>query len=417
MEGEGAIPETVVLFIGCTFRADRTTVHDPSQGTTPYLASLAEQGTHFERMLSNSAWTRPGVGGAVTGVHPLVMGLDEGGRETLGRAISPEIVTLAERMKAAGYSTVGVTGNPNANPVFGFDQGFDVYQGTEKLYRDGQPHLPGTQLIDNLLETARDVDGPLYIQVVLVDAHSPWSMSTMDQLRAGNYWPSSHERDRYDASLRRLDDALAHLDARLAELGRSDRLLLVTGDHAEGLKTPRWASRGHGNTLYDAHVHIPWVVHGPGVAQGHTVGGLARSIDVVPTVGGLLGWEPDPALRGTDQSAAVRGETDVSGTHRVFTTSRIGPGDLRRITTDDWTFIKVRKVPLRRYKRGPEELYRSDDWHQKTDVHTDHPEITHAMALEADQTWYSLRDRRLVVEVDPSEADIGHLRALGYLDD
>lgn len=410
-----ARPETVVVFIGCTFRADRTTVHRPSQRTTPYLAALAERGTWFDHMLSNSAWTRPGVGGAVTGVHPLVMGLDEGGKETLGRAIPANVVTLAERMSDAGYTTLGVTGNPNANPVFGFAQGFDHYQGTDKLYREGQPHLPGPVLLDGLLERAAEVDGPLYLQVVLVDAHSPWELAPVEQLAQGHL-PSRHQRDRYDAALGRLDDALAYLDQGLAKLGRSDRLLMVTGDHAEGLKTPRWASVGHGTTLYDAQIHIPWVVHGPGIASGHRVEGLTQSIDVVPTMIELLELPEDDSLAGHSQAGALHGEP-TTATHRVFTTSRSGPGDIRRISTDDFTFVKVRKLPRKRYKRGPVELYAASDRTQKTDISAEQRALTDAFNLEADQTWYALRDRSMVVDVDPSANELEHLRALGYLDD
>jgi arylsulfatase A-like enzyme len=45
--------------------------------------------------------------------------------------------TAAEYFHEAGYYTIGITANPNTNPSRNFDQGYDFYIGTEKVWLKG----------------------------------------------------------------------------------------------------------------------------------------------------------------------------------------------------------------------------------------------------------------------------------------
>ncbi|MBW2256835.1 MAG: hypothetical protein JRI25_19885, partial [Deltaproteobacteria bacterium] len=42
----------VVLVIGCTIRADQTTLHTPGLDTTPFLAELASRGARFTDVIA-----------------------------------------------------------------------------------------------------------------------------------------------------------------------------------------------------------------------------------------------------------------------------------------------------------------------------------------------------------------------------
>jgi arylsulfatase A-like enzyme len=403
-------PDTVILVVGCTLRADRTNVHGGPRNTTPYLQRLAEGGAHFTRVIANSGWTRPTIGAITTGAHPVSMGLDHGGH----RAIDPAFTTLGERFTDAGWTTVGITANPNANPVFGFDQGFAQYQGTEALFRDGLAIRPGTDVVDDFAAMIEDVEGPLFGQVVFLDAHAPWAKNYGTQLLQGHV-PSKRRRDLYDAALVDLDEAIAALDARLAELGRSNRLIMVIGDHGQGLRTPRWAGTGHGTVLYDAHTHVPWVVHGPGVAPGHELGGLAQQLDVVPTLMSMAGLRAEDGLEGVDHSAAIAGAADSTPPARILSASRVRNADEIRLTTDDWTVFRARGK-FKRRRNVPHELFATSDTTQADDVAADEPDLLRQLLLEAQVRWKRLDDAAIVVKVDVDTDQQDLLKELGYLD-
>ncbi len=413
-------PETIVLVIGCTFRADRTTPHGHTVDTTPYLDRLAQDGVRFDHMIANAGWTRAGGTAIVSGQLPARWGIDDTGKGIANRGLPPEVDTLAERLARAGWATAGATANPNLNPSFGLTQGIAHYRGTDRLFREGQGHIPGAAMVDRLgaeieAAVAEAPDAPLFVQVMFIDAHDPWDLDPLGQLAQGRA-PTDAAPDRYDAALSKLDQAIAQLDQRLAALGRSDRVLIVTGDHGEGLRTPTWAGGGHGYTLYDPHVHIPLVVHGPGVAQGHVVGGIAQQLDLLPTVLSLAGLPPDPALPGTDQLPAIQGHRDRSATPEVLSVTRVMRTSRWRLTTPDWVALQTHAPKRRRSGRPPFELYRRDDRLQTTERADDHPWVAAALHSRGAAMW----DQLLAIEqehvVQPDDGELDHLRQLGYIE-
>jgi arylsulfatase A-like enzyme len=415
-----ATPETIVLVLGCTFRADRTTPHGHTVDTTPYLARLAESGVRYERMLTNAGWTRAGSAAVVTGHTPARWGIDDTGKGIANRSVPEEVETMAERLAAAGWATAGVTANPNLNPAFGLTQGFDHYQGTDKLFRQGQGHVPAEELVDRLMAqldaaVADKPGAPVFAQIMFIDAHDPWDLLPIEQLRQGRI-PSSVSRDKYDAALARLDRGLAALDAALAERGRDDRLLIVTGDHGEGLRTPKWAGGGHGFALYDPHLHVPLVVHGPGVAGGRVAGGIAQQLDLLPTVLTLAGLPADPALPGTDQTPVIRGALDTSPTPEVLSVTRVQRAERWRLTTPEWTAMQTHKPKKRRNGRPHFELYRTSDRLQADELSETQPWVAAALQARGEAMWDHLLSIETVQRNTVSDNDLEHLRELGYIE-
>lgn len=415
-----AVPSTIILAIGCTFRADRTTPYGHTVDTTPYLARLADEGVLFDRMLANAAWTRAGVAALVSGYSPARWGIDDTGRNIHNRALPDDVETLAERLSAAGWATAGATGNPNVNPVFGLPQGFEFYQGTDKLFRDGQSHVPGPEMVDRLIEQVQAAEAaspgaPVFAQVVFIDAHDPWDLRPLEQLRQGRL-PGSSGADRYDASLKSLDEAFAELDRRLVEIGRGDRILIVTGDHGEGLRVPEWAAGGHGFTLYEPQIHIPLIVHGPGVSAGRRVGGIAQQLDILPTVLGLAGLPADPQLPGTDLGPAIRGEVSVSPTPEVLSVTRVMRTDRWRITTPEWTAIEALQPKKLKHGRVANELFPSSDRIQQHNIASANPWVAAALWSRGAVAFDHLKATESVSLVVPSDVETEQLRMLGYVE-
>lgn len=411
---------TVVHVIGCTLRADRTTPYRDDLDTTPNLGRLAREGVVFERTLANAPWTRPSVAALTTGRYPLSLAIDdERPRGQTDRGVHPDVETLAERFKAAGWTTLGATTNPNANAHFGLAQGFDTYWEATGLWRDDLRKVGGRHAVDALSELLPAVEGPLYLQVLLVDAHAPYRARRKDLLRLGPaYWFTGSSLAQYDANLGRLDAAIAELDALLATLGRGDRLLSVVGDHGEGLNTPAKAMAAHGRRLYDANVHVPWLVHGPGVAGGRRVSGLSESVDVPSTLLELAGLPLTDDLQGESRAAMVRGEADATGEREAFSETFFGADHGWRYSTPEWALVfDARRKDANGQRRGTFELYPADGVDLDGEVSRENPMVVSRLRERVDALRSELEAGQQLWEAAPSDEDTkAQLRALGYQD-
>ena len=113
-----------VLFIVVdTMRADHLPLWGYANGKTPNLDAFAKDAVRFEHAFANASWTRPSFASLMTGRYP-------GSHQTTRKSDSlpSEIVTMAEAVQGAGYTTFGVVTNYNVAPFFNFHQGFDEYR-------------------------------------------------------------------------------------------------------------------------------------------------------------------------------------------------------------------------------------------------------------------------------------------------
>jgi arylsulfatase A-like enzyme len=93
----------------------------------------------------------------------------------------------------------------------------------------------------------------------------------------------------------------AFLPALVGALDLDATWLVVTADHGEsfGDREETRALRDvfdlHGNTLYREALEVPLLVRPPGgLPTGRRIGGLARTVDLMPTLAELLGLGPPP---------------------------------------------------------------------------------------------------------------------------
>ncbi|MFT5460177.1 MAG: arylsulfatase, partial [Myxococcota bacterium] len=316
----------VVLVIGCTVRRDQTEPYGAPPGVTPFLAELAAQGAAFDDGLAAAPWTKAAAIALLTGRHAVGLGMVEPGDSRNERILPDEVPTLAERLSDAGYVTVGGTHNPNLDPIYGLHRGFDTYLPTDGRIRDVAPR--GQDLVDAALEAmdeARQPGSPTFLQLVLVDAHTPRTPSPAERA-AVPHEGVPEQVATYRATLRRLDDALARLDDGLRVRGMTpeNTLFVFVADHGEGLAWPPHHGDGHGFHLGPSVTSIPWILRGPGVPEGTRMAGLASQVDLVPTLFGLLGLPPvgDAGLAGVDLSGTVRGELGSTPRKRAYIDTR-----------------------------------------------------------------------------------------------
>ncbi len=309
----GPAPQSLVLVVVDTLRADHLGCYGYARPTSPFLDRLAAGGVEFLHAYAQASWTKPATASLLTGLYPTEHGASELGR------LRPEVETLASVLRRRGYRTMGVVANGFLSKTFGFDRGFDDYvelwtgQGkgnADPSWEDalatvsGWPHERFTE--------------PFFLFVFLIDPHTPYapkppyrdlfltdparvavglgSVGTVAGLeKAGKaaLAPASLGDliALYDAEIRYTDDGLRAFVDLLERRGVAGRTLVaVTADHGEGLFDH--ATLTHGDELYREQVHIPLVLAHPRLPAGRKVRAIAQGIDLVPTVLDLLhvGW-------------------------------------------------------------------------------------------------------------------------------
>jgi arylsulfatase A-like enzyme len=365
----------------------------PSYGyprdTTPTLERLARSGAVFEDVTAQFAWTVPSM-----------VSLFSGRYVTDWREVLPASdPCLAESFQRAGYRTLAGVANQLLDEQTGL-RGFDTY--------DVRPSRIDARKTDpersrDLAELFSDLEAelgalaadparpPLFLYLHAYEPHDPYHARPRfeDELpvdAAVPAWPSdwhraqygraadeerTRERDneaahfealaryrgQYDHELRYLDEQLAAVLARMAELGLLDNCVLaLASDHGEGLwdhcspvssfeSSPESstaepeAARGpgeffygeHGATLHQEVVATPLILWGSGVPPGTRVSGAVENVDLFPTLLELAGLEPPAELDGRSLVPLLAGRGE--GRELVFAYASDGRAMIRQVGT------------------------------------------------------------------------------------
>jgi arylsulfatase A-like enzyme len=234
-------------------------------------------------------------------------------RDNLPSTLDSRIDTLPQWLAGAGYSTAVFTSVWLA--ILPLPGRFGVDVRSEK---------PARKLASEALRWMREQTGPFFCWLHLGDAHDPleaspsardamgihrwrdarrWAYtSASDDMSTDSARAYMDDRSRaYDAAVRTADDALGAL---WRDLGRDDVVLAVTADHGEEMwehrgeeiasfHDPRGlAGVGHGHNLFQVHLLVPLVLHGPGIDPGHVSENVSLT-DVAPTLASLFGVSTD----------------------------------------------------------------------------------------------------------------------------
>ncbi len=414
----------VIVVLGCTVRKDRMSVYGHDRETTPFLEALAAKGVRFERVFAQAPWTRPSMGAWVTGRWPRAHQLDNPKPVRLSnRALPPKATTLAERLAAEGYRTIGVVANPNLNSRFGFAQGFEVYDEPDKLWRDELDTVSGTDIVRSFMKAVDDTpEGqPIYGRLVFVDTHAPRSPQKRYQQRMGTTRPTRKGRRlaSYDASMLQLDQLLADLFVGMHERDRNV-LFVFAADHGEGLNVPKHHGVGHGNHLYPSTTAVPWLIHHPALSDpGRSIGGLAMGVDLHPTLLELLGLDTQPDLDGQSLADSVLGEVDSTGREFAYAETFFRKSHKSAVYGEEHYLIRDHALPSGD-RSFTDSLFATTDWKARVDQRADAPDA-YAELSDTLSAWESAMDSVQAaagdpLEIDPRESTMKQLKALGYVD-
>ena len=436
----------VILVMVDTLRADHLSCYG-SEVRTPNLCRIAEDGTLYQGF-SHASWTKPATASLVTSTLPSTHNA-----MSKPSSLSEELVLIPEAMQDAGYTTGGVVSNVNLAESFGFAQGYHDYYYLAPDYLVGAQESGSKVIIYQLVRTMvlgllggdeirfndfyqdsqvvnevafewldEHKDERFFLFLHYMDPHDPYLEHPYNGVgvsRASNQEPEPEEAERlrelYVGEIEYLDGHFGELIAKLEADGLyDDTVIVLTADHGEEFH--EHGGFWHGLTLYDEQIHVPLLIKWADGVEGPRNGadsGIARLIDVGPTILGTAGIPVPDTMQGIDLRTpySARQEKD----QQVYSEEDHEGNVLWAIRTEDEKLI----VANERNPRGlPEREYfdiSSDPLEQ--DPYED-PEAE--ARLEELAEFQRLAAEGKAVQGDDVEMDLAtceRLKAIGYVED
>lgn len=332
---------------------------------TPHLDRMAAEGLRFTQHYGGSAVCAPSRCSLMTGLHTGHVRIRGNDR----RPLLPEDMTIAERLREAGYATgligkwgLGEAGSTGIPTRQGFDYFFGYLNQThahnyypEFLWRNeekvelpnmverpkGRPNHPGgvashraVYSHDLFMEEAeqfirRNASRPFFLYLALTIPHAnneagPKGMEVPDWgPYVGEDWPEPQKG--YAAMITRMDAGIGRLLGVLKELGIDGQTVVFfssdNGPHQEGGADPTFfqssgSLRGIKRDLYEGGIRVPMLVRWPGViAAGRRTEHVSAFWDFYPTCLELAGLEPENHVDGISFLPVLLGEEKSQPKH------------------------------------------------------------------------------------------------------
>jgi arylsulfatase A-like enzyme len=350
--------------------ADTTLYGQTKYYRTPNLERLAQRGVTFMRAYSASPLCSPTRASILTGQNPARIGITAPTCHVpevrLTASIRPtananakslicdsatrfntNYVTLAERLKAAGYAT-GHFGkwHLGPEPYSPLQQGFDVdvphwagpgpagsYVAPWKFKDfDADPGEPNQHIEDRMAKEAvkfmeQHKDGPFFLNYWMFSVHAPFDAkkSLIEKYRRRTDPQDAQRSPTYAAMVESMDDAVGTLLDTLDRLGIADKTAVVFyADNGGNMyneidgttPTSNRPLRGGKATMWEGGIRVPAIVNWPGLTKAGTRSeAMIQSTDFYPTILSLLKLSPTPnhPIDGVNIVSALRGDAFERG--------------------------------------------------------------------------------------------------------
>jgi hypothetical protein len=397
----------VIVYLVDTLRADHMGIYGYDRDTTPFIDALSKESIVFDAAYAPTSWTRPSIGTLFTGVLP-----SRHGARRMDQQLRPDIVTLAEALRAEGYATHGFTCNPAVGPAFGFERGFDTYEhygSLESAPEIRAVHDPVEALLARAETTGPDAP-PLFLYVHTCAPHSVYAPPPPFNSRFKPRSPDLIDRAAalYDGEIAWTDAELEKLVQELRDRGVFENsLFLLMSDHGE--EFGEHGGTGHAETLFEEVVRVPLLMRLPGGwHSGLRVASRASLADLFPTILDLVGAPARPGLDGVDLQPAWQGAEPNRDRELFFEL------DLREHVVDA-LMRSDRKIIDRQHPtaRAGRQLYAFQAG--SVDFPVEDEPIQAALADRLDDVRYTLR-AGLYVELANARTDIEEHHVVGRLD-
>jgi arylsulfatase A-like enzyme/Flp pilus assembly protein TadD len=406
-------PLNVLLVTLDTTRADHIGCYGFALAQTPRMDGLAREGVRCADAISAAPITLPSHSTILTGLYPPAHGVRDNGSYALG----DDAVTLAERLKKAGYRTQAIVSALVLNRRYNLVQGFDGYD--DDLWSEDEAKLfmirsrPGERTAERATawldgwsrEAAPGKSGkrrPFFLWMHLFDAHQPYSMKGADRSLS----PSA-----YDAEIGVLDRSVGRVLDELKKLGTlDDTLVIITADHGESLG--EHGEKTHAVFIYDATVRVPLLLRCPRVLPaGKVYAAPVRSVDLVPTILAALDLPGGTETQGTNLLPALRGDVPPPQlpqySESLLSEVGFGMAPLYGVRLGGFKWIRAPKPEVYDLARDPQEVANLYPAEARRGANLDRE----LAAILADSKRRALAPQKSPMDKETLES----LQALGYL--
>jgi arylsulfatase A-like enzyme/tetratricopeptide (TPR) repeat protein len=405
----GIVKPNVILVTLDTTRADRLGCYGGLSVRTPVLDSLARRGVLFEQAATASPLTLPAHCTILTGMYPTYHGVRVNGNT----ALNDDQTTLAEVFSGRGYICGAFVAAFVLDGRWGLKQGFHHYddQFDLKKYKHidlASVQRPGNEVVDSALTWLEPrKDGPFFAWIHLYDPHHPYEPPEPYKSEYGGRGLAGL----YDGEIAFMDEQIGRLTDWLEATGLDKSTVLVlVGDHGEGLGSHGEGT--HGYYVYDYAIHVPLIVVAPlpGFA-GSRVPAQVSTAGIFPSILDLIGAGPVAETHGRSLVPLMSRPAGrrISSAYAESMTPNIQFG---------WAPLQVLRTNRYKYIDAPRpELF---------DISADPGETTNLAGVNTDVTRKMKEDLDRLIGVisqgapDPQAANLDketmeRLTALGYI--
>lgn len=264
-------------------RADHLGTYGYRRATSPLIDAWARQAVVFERGYCPVPHTSFSVTSLLTGKH-------------MYNAGEARYRTLAAVLRRYGYKTGGFF--PPA--VFYIDgKRFSAFASTKFDFEYVKyEFIAAESRVDQALAfLAQQGQGKFFVWVHFFEPHEPYES-----------WPGlafgPRAIDRYDSEIAYTDRAIGRLIARV-QRDHPNTVVALTADHGEAFG--EHGAYYHGNALHEEQVRVPLIVSVPDLGP-RRVAGSAQSVDLAPTMLGLVDVPVPAEMQGHDLGPWLAGE-------------------------------------------------------------------------------------------------------------
>ena len=404
---------------------------------TPNIDALAASGLIFTQHYSGSTVCAPSRSALLLGQHTghtYIRGNKEV-RPEGQHPIPDSVITIAETLKTAGYTTgafgkwgLGFPGS-SGDPV---NQGFDTFFGynCQRLGHHYYPyHLWSNQdsvLLDANEGTQTEVYAPelihektldfieankekpffLFRPSIIPHAELAAPKSYMDkhigkyppekafegldegeQFRNGPYGSQEFTHAAFAAMIEVLDNQVGEIVQKLESLGLSDNTIIIftsdNGPHKEGGADPEYFDsngplRGFKRDLYEGGIRVPMIVKWPEkVKPGTTTDHVSAFWDIFPTLSEIANLKLSKHLDGISFLPTLEGKSDTQDQHDYLYWEFHERGGRLAVRKGDWKAVKYNVL---KESTRPLELYNlKEDIGETNNLADQYPEIVKEM--------------------------------------
>ena len=368
------LPNLLVVVVDA-LRADALGVYGAEPSPTPVLDGFAERALVFDPAWTQYTWTGPSFISYMSSRWARSHGWVSSWADR--RAVRPRpgaaLPTLPGVLKDAGYLCVGLNANGYLDWLDASQLGFDQWS----FEGDGPAVDAALRELSHWPDDAR----PNFLYLHLMATHHPLCPSPGSQQAAGLaidpalYGPRDNKcpegglgqiaqdyadrglseqehlalyQQAYAAAVRDADRHLGRVLGALDDQGLADSTIVVfASDHGELLG--EHGHNGHGPYVWEPLARVPLLMAGPGIPAGRSDSGVARLIDLAPTLLDAAGidertppsWQgrsllrpaESPPLAVTERQEWVAFTTDGHHKHIVDTREQ-APGDWYDLRAD-----------------------------------------------------------------------------------